>query len=82
MEISVTLSELLVDNSNVDVKVEVVDIESGDEEEPNQQDEEDEPEWDDLETTIEDDETKIQYHSSDDDGSYDVGGATDEENDY
>ena len=37
MEISIALLELLVDNSNVDVEVEVVDIESVNEEELDQQ---------------------------------------------
>ena len=78
MKISATLPELLVDTSNVDVE-EVVEIESADEEEPNQQDGEEEPEQDDLETNAEEDETKIQNHSTDDDHSEDVERGTDED---
>jgi len=82
MEITAALLKLLVDNSNVDVKVEVVDIETADEEDLDRQDDEDEPEWDGLETDTEDDETKIRYHSSDDDDNDDVEGGTYEDNDY
>jgi len=81
MKISVVLLELLVDNSNLNIEVEVVDIEYADEEEPGQQDDEDELKWDDLETNTEDDETKIQYYCSDDDDSDDVEEGTDEDND-
>jgi len=82
MEISTALPELLVDNSNVDDKAQVVDIESTGEEEPNDVDSEYEPEWDDLETNMEDDETQIHYHFNDDDDNDDVEGGTDEDNDY
>jgi len=37
----------------------VVDIEFADKEEPNQQDDGDKPEWDDLETDMEDGQSKI-----------------------
>ena len=82
MEISIALLELLVDNSNGDVEVEVVYIEFADLEKLDQQVEEDEPEWDDLDIDTEDDETKIQYHSGDDDDREDVEGGIDDDNDY
>jgi len=54
--------------------VEVIDVVSADEDEPNQQDSEDKSEWDDLEFNTEDDETQIKYHSNDDDDNVDVEG--------
>ena len=38
--------------------------------------------WDDIKTDTEDDDTQIQYHFSDDDGSEDVDGVDDEDDDY
>jgi len=57
MEISTAPPHLPVDNSNVNVEAEVVDVESADEDEPDQPDNEDELEWDDLESDMKDDET-------------------------
>jgi len=82
MEISTTLPNVLLDNSNVDVELEVVGVESFDEDEPDQQDNEDDSEWDDLESYTEDEKTQIEYHSTDDDDSDDVEGETDNGNDY
>jgi len=52
MKTSTALSEQLVDNSNVDDEIQVVDIESADEEEPDDVEGEDEPKWDDLNSDI------------------------------
>ena len=55
MEISEAFPQFLMDTSNVDEELEVVEIASADEEEPDDVDGEKEPEWDDLETDTEDD---------------------------
>ena len=52
MEMSDALLNVLVDNSNVDIEVEVLDVESADEDEPNEGDTDDESEWDDLESCL------------------------------
>ena len=52
MKTSTALSEQLVDNSNVDDEIQVVDIESADEEEPDDVEGEDKPKWDDLNSDI------------------------------
>jgi len=81
MEISKALPQFLVDTSNVDEEVKVVDIKFANEEEPKDVDDKEEPEWNDLETDTEDDD-KIQYHFSGDDGSEDHDRLDEEDDDY
>jgi len=53
IEISKALPQFLMDMSNVDEKVQVVEITFADEEDPNDVDGEEQSEWDDLETDTE-----------------------------
>ena len=80
MDVSVALPDILVDTSNVDDEVEVVDVAS-DDEEPEQEDDEDESEWDDAESDTDDEETQMAYHSDDDTSDDDEGESADD-NDY
>jgi len=66
-ELYESLQQLLVDTFNVLEEVQVVDITSSEDDQPNNVDEVKEQEWDDLDSDAKDDKVKIQNRLSDDD---------------